>query len=367
MTERQRKAKVAQRGVPDMSDGTSLTPESFEKELKDLAAKARQETTFKVFQEQFSVLVKVATLLTLAAIYSNISQLALSPVYGGIPSAIWHPRGVAVSCFLGWAGHDYLVWYLPSKPMRFLPVMAIYIPTVQFFLFKISLYLGATWGPVITEAVTFMPLLLLSVSCAATVFADLDLSRVNKHIADAAPGVGSYIFYKVTENFSGDAISTKIGSTMIYTRLGLQVVLGAAYSLLAPSKLLLFTLPAVLHTAVFNTHVQSPWATQSLNSALAKSGYELLARQDSLTGYISVLESQKDGFRVMRCDHSLLGGEWLRIPGGYQRDAKVKEPIYAIFAMLEAVRLVEVPEPVPDTKANALVMSVYPTCVLFYG
>lgn len=343
-----------------MGDGSKLTPESFEKELKDLAAKARQETTFKHVQEQASVVVKVATLLTLAAIYSNISQLTLSPVYGGIPSAIWHPQGVMVSCFLGWAGHDYLVWYLPSKPMRFLPVMAISIPTIQFFLFKISLHLGATWGPVITEAITFMPLLLLSVSCTATVFADLDLSRINKHVADAGPGVGSYIFYKVMESYSGTIINGTIGSTFVQTRLGLQIVLGAVYSIFAPSKLLLYALPAMLHTAVFNTHVQSPWATHSLNTTLAKSGYELLARHDSLTGYISVLDSQKDGFRVMRCDHSLLGGEWRRIPGGgYPAQVKVKEPIYAIFAMLEAVRLVEVPVTIADSDANALVMYVF--------
>ena len=84
---------------------------------------------------------------------------------------------------------------------------------------------------------------------------------------------------------------------------------------------------------------------------MVKSGWTLIDRQESVTGYISIIESAQKGFRVMRCDHSLLGGEWLA-----SRKRRLADPIYGVFAMLEAVRLVEVPAKVPDKEANALVM-----------
>ena len=54
----------------------------------------------------------------------------------------------------------------------------------------------------------------------------------------------------------------------------------------------------------------------------------------------------------MRCDHSLLGGEWL-IKGARN---SMPEPIYGVFVMLEAVRLVEVEKPIPDSEAKAFVV-----------
>ncbi len=55
----------------------------------------------------------------------------------------------------------------------------------------------------------------------------------------------------------------------------------------------------------------------------------------------------------MRCDHSLLGGEYTdeSVPGRI-----VAEPIYGVLAMQEAVRLIQTGEAVPGDKANALVM-----------
>ena len=92
---------------------------------------------------------------------------------------------------------------------------------------------------------------------------------------------------------------------------------------------------------------------------LEREGYALLARQESVTGYISVLDNVKEGFRVMRCDHSLLGGEWLKQEAG----SILREPVYAIFVMLEAVRLVETvgmkrAPAKADVNKNALVMYV---------
>ncbi|PVH83168.1 spermine/spermidine synthase [Cadophora sp. DSE1049] len=332
-----------------------LTQENFEKELKSLALKAKEETWGKWAAEQAWILAQSGTLLTLAAVYSNVSLLTLSPVYGGIPSSILHSKGVMTACFLGWSSNLFLKRQLPVKPQQLLPLIAAYISMVQFFLFKISGSLGGVYGPIVTEALTFLPLLLLSVSCTATILDDLEMSpgRV-QWLADAMPGILSYSFLKGMEYVSMNSISRSIGASFIQTRLGLQILLTGLYSLFAPSKLLLFTIPALLHTALFNVHVQLPYTTSVLNSTLAKQNWTLIDRQESLTGYISIIESAEQRFRVMRCDHSLLGGEWLVKSS---RNG-MPEPIYGVFVMLEAVRLVEVDPPIPDSEAKAFVVGL---------
>jgi hypothetical protein len=113
----------------------------------------------------------------------------------------------------------------------------------------------------------------------------------------------------------------------------------------------------LLHTPLLNHHIPTSAALSALNTTLQAEGFVVLERKESLTGYISVLESTKEGFRVMRCDHSLLGGEWVKWPGmGRYQHNRVAEPVFAVFAMLDAVRLVDVPDPVPDHEAKALVM-----------
>jgi len=128
------------------------------------------------------------------------------------------------------------------------------------------------------------------------------------------------------------------------------------YAVILPSKLLLLAIPSLLFSVSSNVHM--PWGhtTAVLNSTLQGHGYALQDRETSLTGYISVLDSQ-EGFRAMRCDHSLLGGEWTKTPVNYK--PKVQDPIYAIFVMLEAVRLIQPENGGPrraDEDSKALVM-----------
>lgn len=333
----------------------TVDQENFEKELQTLAAKAKEETFSKWATQQAWVLMQSGVLLTLAAMYSNVSQLNLSPVYGSIPASIYHQKGVMAACFLGWSSNLFIRRLSPVRPLHLLPVIAAYIPMLQFFLFQYSGYFGGKWGPVIIEGLTFLPLLLLSVSCTATILGDLELTNGRyPWVSDALPGVSSFVFYKGMEYLSGKAIQGTIGSTFYHTRLGLQILLSALYTVLAPSQLLILALPAVLHTTFYNTHVPSTSMTTYLNNTMAITGWSLLERKESLTGYLSIIESKDKGFRIMRCDHSLLGGEWL--PSITQTGHT--EPIYGIFVMLEAVRLVKVPNPVPDNKAKALVMYV---------
>jgi len=336
---------------PEIDPDSSLTPESFERELKALAAKAGEETWAKAFREQAAVYVKSLPLLALIAVSANVSQLALSPVYGSIPSAAWHPRLVMVACFVGWSSNLYLRRMLSFNPVLLLPVIAIYIPAVQFYLYKLSGPLTAYWGPLVTEGLTLLPLMAVSVACVASHLENADFSRLPRWLGDSMPGLGSWGFYKLVERMSARLIEAHVGKSFLQTRIGMELVLAASYTLLAPSRLLLYAIPALVHLAVFNVHTPTPMALQSANKTLHADNWMILDRKESVTGYMSVVENRDQGFRVMRCDHSLLGGEWVK----FKADP-VAEPIYGVFVMLEAVRLVEVPQKVPDKEAKALVM-----------
>jgi hypothetical protein len=351
MPPKKQASKKNLKAEPQFDPNSKFTPESFEDELKKLAEQAKTETTSKWAIEQLVIYGKAASILTVLAVYANVSQIALSPVYGGIPSAIWHSKVVMGGAFVGWAANLALRRILPMKTHYFLPLLAAYVPVAQFYLFKHSSTLTAQWGPLVTELLTLFPLVMFSVACVADTLEQADADGMPKWAADAAPGFVSYGIYKFVEMFSFGQILNALGKSVVQTRVGLELVLAGTYGIMAPSKLLLFGIPALLHAAFLNTHFMTPMATQSLNSTLLAHKWSLVDRQESLTGYISVLDSEENGFRVMRCDHSLLGGEWTKLP-----KIVVGEPVYAVFTMLEAVRLVETTDKVPDKQATALNM-----------
>ncbi len=341
-----------QKGVPNGVDEASLTKEDYEKQLRELAAKAREQTTFRSVMHNVAVLMQAAQVLACAAVYSNLSQLTLSPVYGSIPASNWHVSLVATAACVGWAASSWLRGRLPRKPVQFLAPIALSVPMVQHFLFRWSSYLGAVYGPPLTELLTLVPLLIISASAVDQIMEDLDLSALPVSVAEAAPGLGSFFFFQAVERFSKSVILNNIGANLLQSRVGLQLIIGGIYARIAPSILLLGAIPALFHTFFLSPHIQTPWATFDLNRNLDRSvGFKVLARQDSVTGYLSVLENTREHYRVLRCDHSLLGGNWL------PRDqVTVNEPIYGVFAMLEAVRLIQVDHSVDSGAESALVM-----------
>ncbi|KAI4592822.1 hypothetical protein KJ359_010455 [Pestalotiopsis sp. 9143b] len=344
-------AKSAPASGPSVviDEKSSFTPEAFGEELSKLAAQAKNETTLNWMLREAAIWLKAAAVLALAAVYANVSLLAMSPVYGGIPSSIYHSKVVMGGAFAGWAGNLALRRHLHAKTKYFLPLIAAYIPVAQFFLYKLSEQLTATWGPLVTELLTLFPLLTVSLACVADILEQADLDFLPKWAGDAAPGFISYGIYTFCEMFTAENLPYGLGKSVLQTRVGWEVALAGTYTVMAPSKMLLFAIPAFLHTAALNTHFMTPIATKAVNAQLNKSGWSLLERGESLTGYISVLESDRDGYRVMRCDHSLLGGEWHKLARPI-----VGEPVYAVFAMLEAVRLVEAEDKVADSEAKAL-------------
>jgi hypothetical protein len=347
-------APKAQKGVPVGVDEKTLTAENFEKELQALAAKAREETTFRSVMRSVAVAFQAAQILACAAVYSNLSQLALAPVYGSIPASIWHSSLVVTACLLGWSLNLRLQKLLPRKPIFFLASIAAYIPMLQYFLLQLSSYLGPIYGPPLTETLTYVPLLVFSASAVAEILEDLDLSALPNTVAEAVPGIGSFFFFRAVERFSMPFIVNNIGASLLQSRVGLQLVVSGILARIAPSNVLLFALPALFHAAFLNPHVQTSFATFDMNMKMERDlGWKVLARTDSVTGYISVLENTRAKYRALRCDHSLLGGMWLK-----SDKVTMSESIFGVFNMLEAVRLVEVPQSPDPWSTNALVMYV---------
>ncbi|KAG6010927.1 hypothetical protein E4U21_002597 [Claviceps maximensis] len=355
MTNQLLPAQAAPHHHNTQSDNSSVgfTPERFERELKDLAAKAKSETFANRLLEQSGLYARILVLLGFLGIYSHVSQLNLSPVYGSIPASIWHAKLLMGGCFLGWAGNTFLRDTLPIPTAKALPIVAVCIPGVQHLLGTYSQSFGPQWGPVVTEGLTLLPLAILTAASVADCWQGVRLSKLPNFVADAGPGIGSWAFFKFVENKARSFLPLVIGKFSVFTRLGFEILLGFGYVVLSPSKYLVYTAFPFFHTFLLNTHVQSPAATQNLMSSLMTDGWILIERRESVTGYLSVVQSMQQGFRAMRCDHSLLGGEWINHRGG-----PVSEPIYGVFAMLEAVRLAERVHPLADEDAKALVIGL---------
>ena len=288
---------------------------------------------------------KGLALMVLMVVNEKATQIGLSPVYGSIPAsadpfqAYTALTSLIPTFFVAIAllslTHFQLDW------SRFLGPFAFSIPMVQYYLFRFSGFMGPVWGPAITRLLSCLPLDIVSAMVSTRLFKSMLRSR---RFADlwslVVLGLASTI-----EALRESLSSWLFTASVSLSRLGLQHVIATLHLTLFPSKYSLFCLLPILHTLFCNVHVPLPYQSSLLNSTLHTQGYFLVARQESVTGYISVLDNSRSGFRVMRCDHSLLGGEWLQHQSLHP--SKLKAPIYSIFVMLEAVRLVE-PDPLFD-------------------
>lgn len=295
-----------------------------------------------------------AALLILLAFYSPLMVLILSPVYGALPAHIFHGYGVAVFAGAGWFAKDQVQKRLGRLAAFGLPVLAFWTPTLQYFLMQQSSKLGNPAGPVITELFGYYPLVFLTVAVAGKqIQYALHLEAQGDLVVEHIPLLGSYFVYSVGEHFAKALLSYAIGFTVVFSRAGLQFLIAVLYAAIIPSKLLLLAIPSLLFSITSDVHLGG---IGGVNSAIKNEGYSLLTRQESYTGYISVLQNEQEGFRVMRCDHSLLGGQWTKMSPGYRPE--VEDSVYAVFTVLEAVRLVEPDDGSHRVDANskALVM-----------
>ncbi|KAK5061425.1 hypothetical protein LTR84_007968 [Exophiala bonariae] len=275
-------------------------------------------------------------LILLAALSAPLSQLNLSPVYGAIPAGLYHRYGVIASFLLAVG----IRGYLPKALSRWIATFSFWIPTFQFLLFQLSSSLGNPAGPVITELLTVYPLITSSVYIAVEYFDDLCYGTTKAPAGNTVPAMGLFVLFTVLQRAARSTIASFSGPGFLRSRVGLQLIIGMLYAMVIPKSLVWPAFPSVVITMIANPHCTLTKTTEVLNNTLGLYDYTILERQESITGYISVLEDNQKGFRVMRCDHSLLGGEW-KIDSTTKAANKVGDPIYSIFTMLEAVRLVE--------------------------
>jgi hypothetical protein len=323
-----------------------------DKELRTLAKRAQKPRSSVPATVDFSIanripaFLRAGLYLLAAATGSYVSQLSLAPVYGEIPSSLYHDRIATGVFFAAWLLKGLLKKF-PFKFSALIPVLVLQTPGILNFIFRYSTEWGAIDGPWYTEAVTYYPVLFLSVYTAAT------LVEFNNILLDAIPAGISFAIFSIARTTIPSLLRDNIGSSWALTRCGLHHVLGGVYALLSPSLLL-----ATAVAGIFHSINENPMCvlTPALNETLAPYNHTLIARQESNTGYISVLDNFEAGYRVLRCDHSLLGGEWQRPPAGfeYMNHAGFKEPIYAIFVIMEAVRLVEPAPKNPNPRALAM-------------
>ncbi|KAI5306566.1 hypothetical protein KEM56_000261 [Ascosphaera pollenicola] len=295
---------------------------------------------------------QATAIVLLVAVSSSLAQLTLSPVYGSVPASRYYLLGSRLAMLAGWGSRKRMPKLLPPSARNYLPAIAALIPIEQFFLFKQSEILGPVVGPILTNLITYWLLAFVGSSAVAQ-FMEID---------GLCPGtlgfVASYFTYHNLSNLAEGVLGDYIGACLAMTRVPLQLLVAAAFSVTFPSRWLWVAIPAMLLTATFDIHAPFELTTERLNHNLARQGYTLLERRESTTGYLSVLESNEKHFRVLRCDHSLLGGEWTNYEN--ERYPDIKEPVFVVFAMLEAVRLVEPEDEYwkPDEEKNSLVIGL---------
>ena len=325
----------------------------------------------------------------LAAMSAEVSKLSLTPVYGSIP------RIASLSWLRGSLEHDqrYMAMIVAvslakmfsgKRILRFSRLFAIwgfFVPSIQSGLFGVSGIQGPIWGPRTTYLLTSVPLSCLSLLHVVVLIAEAfplsifaERAATRSLIDFGGSGLGTllltgYLYYFLDrvkmslENRLPMFITLASRTHAVFSRFGLHTVTALLYTQLSASlersKLVLMAILPLLHLTFVCPHLPLPYSTELLNSTLRLEGYSLVARQESLTGYISVLDNVKAEYRVMRCDHSLLGGEYLNKPRG----SRYNEPVYTIFLTLEAVRLLQTKSSgnqllAPSAHRHALVMWV---------
>ena len=283
---------------------------------------------------------KALALFVLTAAYSPISQLTLSPVYGLVGASVSHNKGLIATTLFTIFARGEISNYLSGDLGFAVPIFAFWIPTIQYVLFQYSNSLGNPAGAFWTECLTCFPLVALSLYVALQYIDAAALGSFEIGGTDISLPAGSFLLFAAVIRAVKEPIFSYVGKYIFTTRIGMQMTVAILYASILPSNLLMLSIPSVAFTTLGNIHAPLERTTNLLNDTLATYNYTLLERRESLSGYISVIENHDLKFRAMRCDHSLLGGEWV-IPARKGQKAQVKEPIYAVFTMLEAVRLVK--------------------------
>lgn len=320
------------------------------------ARAAQPPQPLKSGKPKSQVLLNALGLLVSAGLSSPISQLNLSPVYGSIPASLYHAQGITFVALIAYVARRRLKQETYRDYYYYIAPWLYWTPVIQFLLFPYSEDFGPLWGPIATEAATFYPVLFLSFLSVGFILDDLDLQKFGSRVSDATPAVFSYGVFSLIQQFAATYLPRLLGTTDFFTRTGLQLLNASLAAFFSKSVLLALAVPAVLHTMFSNPHYYGVGPTRLVNQTLFEYQYAVLERRDSMTGYLSVIKNKKDGFLALRCDHSLLGGEWLITPARQRLGQETRDTIYGVFTMLEAVRLIKSEVYAPDDEKDALFM-----------
>jgi hypothetical protein len=317
-------------------------------------------------------LLRGAGLILLAHLNEPLNHLILSASFGGYSSQDHEDILYGASFGLG-----FILAYSQRKRLdrdrlvsQIRVVWAFFVPVLQLLLQGTYESLGPTNGPLLLNILSHHILVLLGTYNAITflLLADYrqDESRPAPSISNSLGPLslaGILMWSGILFSPSKLLLQFVSSSTFadIFQPTNLQLLLAGLHMACAPRggrPMTLMITPFLLGTALFNPHLSN----MRLNNRLAAHDWLLVDRAWSTTGYISVLENHSAVYRVLRADHSLLGGEWLLTQERQtQQHWLVPEPTYAVFEMLEAVRLVRSPggrSPVADGDASALVIGL---------
>jgi len=299
--------------------------------------------------------IRLAGLLIAAASLPTLSQLHLAPVYGAPPASANHHTLTNITVLASLlAGPS----FVSSKVLGLvLPIAVLRLPLQHVFNHSIR-NTGAILSPLLFEAILFMPLLFLAVNQAYAELIELFQRLVGPRSSPVKVLVPPLLFamlfmLQAWASITIPAICATVNALL--SRRMLQLVLCDLPLVLSIPRRLTWRVEVLLALLAMTL-------TQIYNPKQPGTSWSVLAHGESVTGYISVLENAELQYRLLRCDHSLLGGEWLLTEQRVKNEGwQVPEPVFGVFAMLEAVRLVRGPGSQGgvqknDAETSALVM-----------
>ncbi|KAK6360470.1 hypothetical protein TWF730_006612 [Orbilia blumenaviensis] len=350
-----------------MSTTSPATPTA--KDVRAAAKKAHpaKVSPLELLPSKSDAYTALATIV-ICGFASWASQLSLSPVFGEIPSGLNHEQtkntafAAAAAIALGFK------YTIPRSRIllrlsRFLiPLVAINIPLIQGAVWQHAKDLGATNGPVVTEAVTIGLLLTFSVFSLAGTIRPVGVPVASVAIADITLLALSWVLFSVTEKSAATYLGPYVGKGWPMTRCGMEATVAVLTASLHRSIFLAAAIPSFFPVFYLDPRcVMGDKGVQKLREHLEPLNHTVIARVESNTGYLSVLENTQGHYRFLRCDHSILGGVWLpshpELKTPVPIPVHLREPIYAVFVMLEAVRLIDPPAR-ERSDPNALVIGL---------
>nr|POF07056.1 putative polyamine aminopropyl transferase [Quercus suber] len=298
--------------------------------------------------------------LFLAALVSPVSQSSIAPIYGSITSAVNHKEAMFITVTSGFLIYGYITPHSKIDISHFIAIWASFVPLLASILAQFSGMLGPVGGPISLGLTSCHSIVFPCAWMAAKTLEGLQVQNwTGRHAGIVLQAIGGALICSAVERYLAASLPHIMALFPLLNPVTLQLLVASALFLLAPSRWRPVATVGLVQALLISPHGLSLGGISGLNTSLASQNWTILDRAWSTTGYVSVLESTDQHYRVLRCDHSLLGGEWLLTPSRARDEKwKVNEPIYSVFAMLEAVRLLELHPSIPDAEANALVIGL---------